>query len=746
MIPQANIRLIRGVGERKAALLESCGIYTVRDLLYGFPRTYEDRRNRAPVGSLKEGEAAVFAAKVISVSKKPAYYARGRKTPLYVLVGDDTGAIEIVFFNSKYMDKVFTKERSFVFFGTPQRNKGRLQLVHPDFETADDAASSGHAIMPVYALKGGLAQRDMQRWHEEALPAAAEIEEYLPKQILSDENLCGISQALTNIHFPPDKNVLRQARYRLVFEELLLLQAGLLRLKLGRESGQRGTVKGADVAPADFEALLPFSFTGAQRRVTEEVFADLSSERAMNRLVQGDVGSGKTAVAAAAVYKAVKSGYQAVLMAPTEILARQHFGDLSALFAGKLDVALVTAGMPAKERRLLLAQLASGEIDLAVGTHALIQPDVVFGNLGLVITDEQHRFGVNQRIALAQKASGDGVGAVAGAAAEVGAVTAADAGANAGADANTETDTGAAAGADSKRKRGGGKGVPAPLAMPDVLVMTATPIPRSLAFVLYGDLDMSAIDEMPPGRRKIVTKTITPDRRDGMYDFAAGEIAKGGQVYVVAPLIEDNEDNDVTAGLRSAESLTKELTDRFPERRVTMLHGQMKQQEKEAVMSNFAAGEIDVLVSTVVIEVGVNVPNATVMVIENAERFGLAQLHQLRGRVGRGGAQSYCILVLGSDSEDAAARARTMTETDDGFEIAEMDLKMRGPGELFGVRQHGIPSLQIADLVRHIRIAQRTKSIAQALLKDDPMLVKPANRAFGDRVESLFRDVTEVGL
>jgi len=716
--PQANIRLIRGVGQRKAALLESCGIYTVRDLLYGFPRTYEDRRNRAKVDSLKEGEAAVFVANVVSVSKKPAYYAKGRKTPLYILVGDETGAVEIVFFNSKYMDRIFVKGKSFVFFGTPQRNKGRLQLVHPDFVAADEEEDAGHAIMPIYARKSGLSQKDMQRWHEEALPAAAEMEEYLPERIIAAENLCGISQALAEIHFPPDKDVLRQARYRLIFEELLLLQTGLMRLKLGRESGQRGTVKGADVTPGDFEAMLPFAFTGAQRRVAEEVFADLSSDGAMNRLVQGDVGSGKTAVAAAAVYKAVKSGYQAVLMAPTEILARQHFGDLSALFAGKLDVALVTSGMPAKERRLLLDRLAAGEIDLAVGTHALIQPDVVFRNLGLVITDEQHRFGVNQRIALAQKASGEPT-----------------------MERVSEAD---ASGTEPSERHD--KGAFTPSAVPDVLVMTATPIPRSLAFVLYGDLDMSVIDEMPPGRKKVLTKAITSSKREANFKFFETIFEDGGQVYVVAPLIEDNDDSTATADLRSAESLFDELTGRFPQRRVSLLHGRMKQQEKDAIMSDFSAGVIDVLVSTVVIEVGMNVPNAMLMVVENAERFGLAQLHQLRGRVGRSDAQSYCILVSDATSEDSVARLKAMTETDDGFEIAEMDLKMRGPGELFGVRQHGIPTLRIADLVRHIRIAVKTKSIAQTLLSDDPMLVKPENRAFGDRVESLFRDVTEVGL
>jgi ATP-dependent DNA helicase RecG len=412
--------------------------------------------------------------------------------------------------------------------------------------------------------------------------------------------------------------------------------------------------------------------------------------------VQGDVGSGKTAVAAASVYRAVKSGYQAVLMAPTEILASQHYAYLSELFKGELNVSLLTSGMPAAERASVTGGLAGGSVDLAVGTHALIQPDVVFRKLGLVITDEQHRFGVNQRIALARK----------------------------GTSASDRADD----------------------IFPDVLVMTATPIPRSLAFVLYGDLDLSVIDELPPGRRKIITRAVTSAKRGDVYGFVEKEIAKGRQAYVVAPLIEDNEESEVTADLRSAESLADELSKKIPGRRVALLHGRMKPREKDEVMSSFARGETDVLVSTVVIEVGVNVPNATVMVIENAERFGLAQLHQLRGRVGRGGEQSYCVLVTDSASEDARVRAKTLVKTDDGFAIAEMDLSLRGPGELFGVRQHGVPALRLADLSRHMRIAERTKTVAREILSEDPMLVKPENRAFGDHVESLFRDVTEVGL
>jgi ATP-dependent DNA helicase RecG len=695
--PETDVRFLRGVGPKKAATLSESGIATVSDLLYSFPRTYEDRRNRLSISSLREGAPAAFTGKVLSVSQKGARFG-GRKIPFIVLIGDDTGAVEAVFFNAGYMDRIFTPGRSFVFFGTPQRSRGRLQVIHPDFDAAeDDLEYSGHPIMPVYALKRGLTQKDMRRWRETALPAAALVEEYLPERMIREEKLCGISQALRDIHFPPDKDSLKQARYRLVFEELLMLQTGLLRLKLGRESGQIGEPKTAGVTVDDFASLLPFSMTGAQRRVTEEVFDDMASGRPMNRLVQGDVGSGKTAVDAAAVYMAVRSGYQAVLMAPTEILARQHYEGLSAMFGDVLSVALFTSGMTAAARREALEGIASGQTDFAVGTHALIQPDVEFHRLGLVITDEQHRFGVNQRIALAQK------------------------------------------GVAGEQSSGG--------ASPDVLVMTATPIPRSLAFVLYGDLDISVIDEMPPGRRRIATKAVSGAKREDVYAFVKSETEKGGQAYVVAPLIEDRDEQDgAIADMRSAESIHAELEKKFPDCYVSLLHGRMKQADKDEVMATFAAGDIDILVSTVVIEVGVNVPNATVMVIENAERFGLAQLHQLRGRVGRGRAQSYCVLVTDSQSEDAISRAELMTETDDGFRIAEMDLSMRGPGELFGVRQHGVPALRIADLAKHVRVAERTKAVARDLLADDPMLVKPENRALGDRVESLFRDVTEIGL
>jgi ATP-dependent DNA helicase RecG len=685
-------------------LLASLGIETLNDLLYAFPRTYEDRRKRAKIADLVAGEAAGFEGRIRSVSRGSGYFPKGRRVPFVVLAEDDTGLVELVFFNAKYQDRILVPGRSFRFFGTPQTGRGRLQIIHPDFERADGAASlSSRAIMPVYSLTSGLTQRDMRAWHEAALPVAAFAEECLPPDIRRRARLCDISCALSNIHYPEDREALSSAKYRLVFEELLTLQTGLLWLRSDRgatgsneESGIRFSKK---TTLAVFEPLLSYALTGAQRRVIGEIYADMESGRPMSRLIQGDVGSGKTAVAMAAVFKAVASGFQAVMMAPTEILAKQHYAELRAVFSaatfvrkgGRTDsprIDLLTASVKGSERMDILDGLASGETDIAIGTHALLRPGVSFARLGLVVTDEQHRFGVKQRISLSKKGE-----------------------------------------------------------RPDVLVMTATPIPRTLAFILYGDLDISRIDEMPPGRKPILTKAVGDDKRDRVYEFLRGELERGRQAYAVAPLIEERENDETTlCGVRSVESLYDELKQRFPDFNAGVLHGNMKPDEKDRVMAEYSAGRIHVLASTVVIEVGVNVPNATVMVVENAERFGLAQLHQLRGRVGRGDEQSYCVLITSGESREARARAQTLAKTDDGFVIAEKDLSMRGPGEFFGVRQHGIPNLRLADLVRHANVLARVKEEANDLLSEDPALEKPRNAAFRRRIEAMFREVSDIGI
>ncbi|MDR2156917.1 MAG: ATP-dependent DNA helicase RecG, partial [Clostridiales Family XIII bacterium] len=485
---------LKGVGPKKAALLSSVGVKTAEDLLYAFPRTYEDRRNKARIAELAVGEAAGFEGRVLSVPGKPVHSPKGGKVPFSVLVGDGTGTVELIFFNAKYMERIFAAGRSFRFFGVPQTGKGRLRVVHPDFERAEaSGAQLSHPIMPVYPLTAGLTQKELRRWHEAVLPVSAFVTEYLPESLRKRARLCGISHALANIHFPADRSALSAAKYRLVFEELLLLQTGLMRIGRGRraagESGAKVLRCSCRPSVQAFEKLLPYSLTNAQRRTIAEIYADMETDRPMNRLVQGDVGSGKTAVAMAAIFKAGRNGFQALMMAPTEILAKQHYRELRSTFdragnaAGALRVALLTAGVKAAERRDVLAGLASGEIDVAVGTHALLRPDVIFARPGLVITDEQHRFGVNQRIGLSQKGEA-----------------------------------------------------------PHVLVMTATPIPRTLAFILCGDLDISRIDEMPPGRKRILTKVAGSAKRAEVYEFLRGELARGRQAYVVAPLIEEGAD------------------------------------------------------------------------------------------------------------------------------------------------------------------------------------------------------------
>ncbi|MDR1778804.1 MAG: ATP-dependent DNA helicase RecG [Clostridiales Family XIII bacterium] len=690
LLPESPVKNLAGVGPKKLALLEAAGIRTVADLLYAYPRTYEDRTRILTLGEMQAGQPAAFVAQVLSAGGKARYIPGRKKVPYTVLVGDGTGTAQIVFFNATWLGNLFLPGRRFLFFGSPEPRFGHMQFVHPDFERLPDEAGEEDAkaagILPVYPLKAGLAQREMRRWHKDALSAAPHVTEYLPDEILGARNLPTVQAALTAIHYPDSREALKAARARFIYEELFLLAVGLLQVRARRTDAAVSAIKFPRKIKAEaFEKTLPFTPTAAQQRVLREVYADMEAPRPMNRLVQGDVGSGKTAVAMGALFKAVGSGYQGALMAPTEILARQHHASLRAVFP-QMSIALLTASATAAQRREILASLAAGEVDILIGTHALLQPDVAFARLGVVITDEQHRFGVSQRINLKQK----------------------------------------------------GKS-------PDVLVMTATPIPRTLAFILYGDLDMSVIDEMPPGRKPVMTKALTSARRDDVYEFVARQLAEGRQAYIVAPRIEEDEAADAS-GLRSAEGLYAEMQGTLSGYEVALLHGGMKREEKERVMEEFRDGKIRALVSTVVIEVGIDVKNATVMVIENAERFGLAQLHQLRGRVGRGSAESYCFLLTDSKSEEAIERARTMTQTENGFEIAEKDLALRGPGEFFGVRQHGIPNLALADLSKHAKLLGKVKADAEQLLKADPELLAPRNEALRERIDMLFADVRDIGI
>ena len=662
---------LKGVGPKKAEALEKLGIKTLEDMICFFPRDYEDRRNVVKIAQLKADVAAVIRGKVdLIVSDR---YKYGRKQLLRLLISDDTGALEIVFFNAKYLMSSFKKGEEYIFYGKPQMNFGKLQLVHPEFSRAGEELKG---IMPVYPLTKGISQREMRDWQRSLKTLHDKAEDFLAERTIAENRLCSLSYALENIHFPQEKQKLLEARFRLIFDELLVLQTGLLAARQNIQDGKNGIAFSTDVDIKDYTESLPYRLTGAQARCIKQINDDLESTKVMNRLVQGDVGSGKTAVAEAAMYKAAVSGYQAALMAPTEILARQHFEGISRSFAAHgIEVGFLSGSMKAAEKRETLARLKNGEIDIIVGTHAIIQPEVEFKALGLVITDEQHRFGVGQRMRLKEK----------------------------------------------------GRNV-------NILVMTATPIPRTLAVVLYGDLDVSVIDELPPGRQQIRTRALDERNRDNCYDFVEKQLLAGRQAYVVTPLIENSEVMDA----RSAEHVAEELRERFRSHNVALLHGAMKQTEKDEIMAEFYEGRIDVLVATVVIEVGINVPNASVIVVENAERFGLAQLHQLRGRVGRGKHKSYCFLVFNNVSEVARKRGEIMESSSDGFYIAEEDLKLRGPGEIFGTRQHGLPDLRISDLVRHLDVLERAKTEALRILQEDPGLESDENKGLKKRVEKLF--------
>ncbi len=670
-----EIKTMAGVGPKKAHALARLSVREIGDLLYLFPRTYEDRRNVIQIENLWNEECALVRAQVVLIAKGGGF---GRKRNLKLLVQDESGSMEVLFFHSAYLERAFQQGEYYSFFGKAQCKNGKKQMLHPDFEkwTGDE---SQEKILPVYPLVKGLSQKDLRKWTARVLLQVKRLNEYIPEETLGRNRLCGLHYALQNIHYPDDPQKVKEARFRFVFEELFLLQTGLLMMKNRVNSSENGISFSSEADMKDFTDSFPYPLTGAQKRVLEEIRADMESPRVMNRLVQGDVGSGKTAVAAAALYKAARSGYQAVLMAPTEILARQHFTGLSEQFAPfGLRTGFLSGSLPAKEKRLTLEQLAKGEIDVLVGTHAVIQEDVVFARLGLVITDEQHRFGVKQRGILTEKGEN-----------------------------------------------------------PDVLVMTATPIPRTLAMTLYGDLDISIIDEMPPGRQQIITRAVNASGRESAYQFILRQVQEGRQAYIVAPLIEES----MELSARSAQGVYEELTAKFPDQRSALLHGAMKQKDKDRIMEEFYEGKTSILVSTVVIEVGINVPNATVILIENAERFGLAQLHQLRGRVGRGKEQSYCILITEGQTEVAKKRAEIMKQSNDGFVIAEKDLELRGPGEFFGMRQHGVPELRIADLVKHVKILQKVKAEAEIILSEDPTLSEKKNELLRQKIEKTFENV-----
>ncbi len=664
-----SIVAIRGVGPKKAQRLNNMGIYNVEDLVSHFPRGYQDRREVTSISCLQNGIPALTSGKITMVVKEATRYKKQQILRILVedsLSGDDATTMEVVFFHVNYLESQFIKGETYYFYGIPKVQWGKRQMVFPEFFPANSPQANMQArtILPLYPLTYGISQVELRKWMRTALEPPCVITDFLPVDILQESRLCSLDYAMHKIHFPDEKDELKAAKYRLIFNELYLLQLGLMMLARHNKAGQPGLLMYGDAKP--FMDRLPFRLTDGQDRIIHEIFSDMVSGSRMNRLIQGDVGSGKTVLAAMGLYKAVISGYQGVLMAPTELLATQHEKTFKNLFRGlvrpdgkEINIALITGGMKAGTKRALLSELASGVLDIVIGTHALIQPGVEFSNLGLVVTDEQHRFGVDQRMHLNEKGEA-----------------------------------------------------------PHILVMTATPIPRTLAVILFGDMDISLLNEKPAGRQEIITKIADGLHRLEVYDFVEQRLKMGQQAFVVTPLIVESD----TLDIKSTEEVFTQLKKEFSGYQVAFLHGGMPRKEKDAIMLDFSEGRIHLLVSTVVIEVGIDVPNATVMVVENAERFGLAQLHQLRGRVGRGAEQSYCILISEGESPFAKQRAEIMASSSDGFYIAEKDLQLRGPGEFFGTRQHGLPELKLADLTRHIKILEEAKMRASETLSRDPDL------------------------
>ena len=668
-----DIRSIKGIGEARAKALGKLGISNLRELISWFPRKYDDRRQARRIADLVPGETACVAAMIAS----PPTVAHIRKGMdlIKVRAVDDSGTLDVTFFNQTWLKNQLQVGQTYIFYGRAEGNLLRKTMASPIVEQEGKGEFTGR-IVPIYPLTAGVSQLILSRSIRQGLDECRDIlPDVLPHEVRQAHHLCRIGYAYENIHFPADEHALDLARRRLAFEELFLFSIGLQRLRSRRETISVPPCRAVDME--SFYSALPFTLTGAQRRCVEEAISDMRSGKAMNRLCQGDVGSGKTMVAAACVYFMVKGGRQAALMAPTEILAQQHYNGLAPLMEQLgIRCALLTGSTKAAAKRSISAQLSTGEIDFAIGTHALITGSVEFADLGLVVTDEQHRFGVAQRSALSAKGQ-----------------------------------------------------------HPHTLVMSATPIPRTLALILYGDLDVSIIDQLPPGRQPIETFAVPGSYHPRVYNFIRKLVAEGRQAYIVCPMVEVNDElpDERKAVTEYARMLQKDV---FPDLKVAFVHGKMKPKEKDTVMTTFANHETDILVSTTVIEVGVDVPNAALMIVENAERFGLSQLHQLRGRVGRGQHKSYCILISDNQNEETKQRLKVMTKTTDGFKIAEEDLRLRGPGDFFGVRQHGLPGLRVADIGCDTKLLREAQEAAEALLSADPDLQNhPATAA---RITELF--------
>ena len=664
LTPDTPVRYLKGVGPKTAERFEKLGIVTLADLLCHYPRRYIDFSKPYSIAEAPADTECVVKAEVFA--KPGGRILPGGRRMERITAGDDVASLEITWFNNPYATQKLQLGQEYYFQGIVTGGMLRRQMVNPQVRTAEQIQAA--PFEAVYPQTEGLTSSAISRCIRQLLPHAELLPDPLPPEMLQKYRLLPKAEAVRAIHCPATEEQAAAARRRLIYEELLVLQLGIGRMRSRGAAATGAPMRRAD--PSPFWQSLPFAPTGAQRRAVEEILNDMAGDTAMNRLLQGDVGSGKTLVAAAAIWACIRAGYQAALLAPTEILAAQHAEGLNRLLARH------PGGRPAAARRTTLAAIRKDEADLVVGTHALMSEGVEFARLGLAVIDEQHRFGVRQRGALAEKA-----------------------------------------------------------ANPHLLVMSATPIPRTLGLLIYGDLDISILDELPPGRTPVKTRCITGKRRRDLYRFLDSEIDKGRQVYLVCPAIEDVPDGGLNAVKTYYEDIAKTL---LPDRRVGLMHGKLKPKEKAAVMEDFKAGRLDALVSTTVIEVGVDVPNASVMVIENAERYGLSALHQLRGRVGRGAAESWCFLVSDNTSEAVQKRLKFLCSTTDGFAVAQYDLETRGPGDFFGSRQHGLPTLQIADLMNDTRTLHAAQSEAAALLAADPLLESPAHALLAAQVQQMF--------
>lgn len=682
----APVTSLAGVGPASARRLSALGIHTIADLLYHFPRRYLDRSNVTSISGVRIGEEATVIGRVSDVESRRG---RNRRNILTATIFDGTGYLSGVWFNQEYHSERLSGDVEVAFSGKVQYQHNRLQIINPAYdvlggEEGDDRTDGIHTgrIIPLYPATAGMTSASLRRLVSRALDAVAGMADPVPRRARERFELMPVEEALRQAHFPTGAETLAKARYRAAFDEIFMMQTGLAVRRKRRQAESRGVAHDArgDLT-GRFVSSLPFELTGAQQKAWSEISGDMERGVQMNRLLQGEVGSGKTVVAVLALLKAVENGYQGAMMAPTEVLAHQHYRRiLEMLERLPVRLELVTAGTGGD----VLQAVAGGEAQIVVGTHALIQDGSAFDRLGLVIVDEQHRFGLDQRAALAGK------------------------------------------GAD-----------------PDILHMSATPIPRTLSMTLFGDLDISVIEELPGGRKGVVTVVADNSQRKGAFAMVGREVAMGRQVFVICPLIEESEKLEARAAADEAKRLEAE----FPGRTVGLLHGQMKSREKREVMERFGSGEIDILISTVVVEVGVDVPNATVMIVENADRFGLAQLHQLRGRIGRGTERGICVLFADPTTDEAKARMEAIRQHDDGFELAEADLRIRGEGSLFGTRQSGLPDLKVARLSRNIELVRKARAEAFEIVDDDPTLARvenlllrwEANRRFAGQLDWLFK-------